>query len=178
METMNGDLLKPGVMGRIGRFIFGLGSIWVLLNLLPQAAFFMSNEFPDNLSYWFIVGITFLVLHEVINIGFNVAWGRQPQVAFLGAGAIAIVLDLIFYGTVWAWPLNLLIFLLLVYTHLHLGVSHLLAVVLGTPGCEMRAIPHLRTLVWGGDVQAQVCPGHWDAVDRWEAKQGRQSRSE
>lgn len=39
------------------------------------------------------------------------------------------------------------------------GVSFLLASVLGTPGCEMRAIPHLAVLLTGRETREHFCPG-------------------
>ena len=67
-----------------------------------------------------------------------------------------------------ALPLAFVVFAMTMYVHTHLGISHVLSAILATPGCEMRAIPHLAALAFGGNVAAQVCPGPWDDLDRWE----------
>jgi len=42
--------------------------------------------------------------------------------------------------------------------------------VLATPGCEMRAIPHLLSLVTGQEAKEHYCPvGPLHRIDKWEA---------
>ena len=39
-----------------------------------------------------------------------------------------------------------------------------------TPGCEMRALPHLWMLATGRETAEHFCPtGFLDSLDRWEA---------
>ena len=46
-----------------------------------------------------------------------------------------------------------------------LGTAHVLAAILGTPGCEMRAFAHLRSKFQGGDAGSVPCPGGIDRFD-------------
>lgn len=50
-----------------------------------------------------------------------------------------------------------------------------LAGILATPGCEMRAIPHLWGLLTGNRIREHYCPGFFDNLDRWD--RGRDSKS-
>ena len=54
------------------------------------------------------------------------------------------------------------------YWFVHLGFSFFLAAVLATPGCEMRSIPHLWTLITRRATKEHYCPGFLDRLDRWE----------
>ena len=55
-----------------------------------------------------------------------------------------------------------------VYVYAHLGLSFLLSAILATPGCEMRAIPHLAGILTRAPAREHYCPGFLDNVDRWE----------
>ena len=56
------------------------------------------------------------------------------------------------------------------YVYGHLGLSLLIASVIGTPGCEMRAIPHLSTIVTGRETAEHYCPGFFNGLDKWEGR--------
>ena len=63
-------------------------------------------------------------MNDVVNIGFNVSWGRRPQIAFALVAVVAFAIDLIAYGSLWAPPLAFVVFTTAVYVHAHLGISH------------------------------------------------------
>ena len=73
-------------------------------------------------------------------------------------------------GTILGQPLWWASLVLMTYVFAHLGVSFLLSALLATPGCEMRAIPHLIAIVRGKSADEHYCPGFIDTVDRWERK--------
>ncbi len=54
------------------------------------------------------------------------------------------------------------------YVYGHLGISFILAAFLATPGCEMRALPHLLGMIAGGEAREHCCPGFIEHIDRWE----------
>ena len=68
----------------------------------------------------------------------------------------------------WTPVLGRYVWLTVFYVFGHLGLSFLLSAVIATPGCEMRAIPHLWTLVTGRATREHYCPGFLDRVDAWE----------
>ena len=50
----------------------------------------------------------------------------------------------------------------------HLGISFVLATLLATPGCEMRAIPQLLGMASGKQAAEHYCPAFIDKIDHWE----------
>ena len=51
----------------------------------------------------------------------------------------------------------------------HLGYSFVLAGILATPGCEMRATHHLFSILSGKPVKEHHCPvGPLNTIDKWE----------
>ena len=71
---------------------------------------------------------------------------------------------------VWMGPLGWFMVVWLFYLYGHLGISMLIAGFIGTPGCEMRAIPHLWTLLTSRDTKEHYCPGFLNGLDAWESK--------
>ena len=68
----------------------------------------------------------------------------------------------LFGAALWAW---------LVYFFAHLGVSFILSAIIATPGCEMRAIPHLFGKISGRAVAEHHCPASFiTGIDAWESK--------
>lgn len=162
-------VVKPGPIGRIGRFVLGSLSLSFVTGILPYYSRFINSNPLDNSSPYLIgVLIAFIVLNDVVNIGFNVSWRRRSQAIFLVLVLLAIAVDLLLYGSMWGPPMGIVIFLMSILTHLYLGISHILAALIATPGCEMRSIPHLVAKLRRRDIESVVCPGHWDAVDNWE----------
>jgi hypothetical protein len=47
---------------------------------------------------------------------------------------------------------------------------------LGTPGCEMRAIPDLLGRLTGHTAQEHHCPGFITPLDNWEARRYQSGR--
>ena len=95
---------------------------------------------------------------------------RNPVRFILLACAGAILVDLVLYGQVWGPPLGVVVYAVTVYTFAHLGLSFILATVLATPGCEMRAIPDLLGRLTGRTAQEHHCPGFIQPLDDWEAE--------
>lgn len=164
------QLPKPGPIGRLGRLVLGALSLMFVSSAVQFSQAFITLSHIDPLMYAIVIAITFWVLPEVVDLGLTVGWGRRLRWAILGLCAAAIGLDLILYKEFWGPPLGIILFIVSVLTHTYLGTSHVLAALIATPGCEMRAIPHLAALVRGKSTEAVVCPGHWSAVDTWENK--------
>jgi hypothetical protein len=61
------------------------------------------------------------------------------------------------------------VFVWLLYTLGHLGVSFVLAAVIATPGCEMRSLPQLGAKLRRRTTDMHYCPGILTPVDRWES---------
>ena len=56
------------------------------------------------------------------------------------------------------------------YVHGHMGISHVIAGLIATPGCEMKAPQHLLATLRGTASAFVSCPGAWKPLDRWEVR--------
>jgi hypothetical protein len=165
-----GSLPKPGFMGRLVRLGFGVWLLWVLYILITDGwQGFVDTTPPTHWTMWAFIGFAFLLTPYVINIGFTRNWKRRPQIAIALTGVLLMAIDLALYGSWWAPPLGAFVWAWLAYFAAHLGFSFVLSALIATPGCEMRSIPHLWTLITGRETKEHYCPGIIDMVDRWEA---------
>ena len=111
-----------------------------------------------------------------MNLGFGRDWRNRPRLVVLGLGLGAMVIDLLVYEQFWAPPLGALVYGTTVYTFAHLGPSFILATLLRTPGCEMRAIPDLLGRLTGRTAAEHHCPGFITPLDNWEARRSQPVR--
>lgn len=170
--TPSGTLPPPSLLGRLIRLLFGLAIfIWLLPGLIVSIPN-LSNaaDIPSNPFFWFIVGLTFLNMNHVINLGLGKSWDHKPQLLFLATVGVALAVGVIGYGRFWAPPLATLLVLWLILINLPLGTAFLLAAVLRTPGCEMRSFNHLLAKIQGKNSTEHFCPGGVDFADRWTIK--------
>ena len=173
----SGTLVTPGWIGRLVRLGLGVLLLKFFYDLLRYEVLMdrgdtglTSSQAPDQIWFWVLAIWLLWILPFVVNIGFGVNWRRWPQVVVLVAAGIAIVMSLSSEGKIWSEPLGWVLLVLLLYETLHLGVSFVLSAVLATPGCEMRALPHLWTVLTGKKTTEHFCPsGFLDSLDRWEA---------
>jgi len=94
----------------------------------------------------------------------------MPQTLLIWVSAGLIMFSLYGEGLILGSPFRYFLLGYLYYFYLHLGVSLLLSVIIGTPGCEMRALPHLYTIITGTETKEDFCPGFIGDVDKWEEK--------
>lgn len=163
-----GTLDGPGPIGRLVRLAVGAACLWLVYELLFHANW---RALRDPVLLWWAL-FAFALLPYVINIGFGVVWGKWPRYAAIALIGGAVGVGWIATGTVenvWTW--NLIEWFML-YVYGHLGLSFVLAAILGTPGCEMRAIPQLIGRVFGKTVREHHCPGFIGRIDRWERQRG------
>ncbi len=164
-----GSIAKPGPVGRLVRFVFGVASVYYVVGLLSVRAGLLTDE--SSIRPLILNGLlpsVFLVSY-VVNIGFSRAWKKWPALvsvalilASAGVGYIqsSAFQSLLLARTIWALEL---------YLFTHLGLSFLLSAILATPGCEMRSFHHLYSIVTGKPTPEHHCPvGPLSAIDRWE----------
>lgn len=164
-----GSLSPPGRIGRVVRFLIGA---WLLSAMLSVAGggpeLVTMTRPPGSWTFWLFVAVAFHLTPYVVNIGFGIASRRRSQGVILAALALLLIVDLVVFERLWAPPLALFLWAWLVYFSAHLGGSFVLSALIRTPGCEMRAIPHLWTIVTGRATREHYCPGPLDRLDRWE----------
>lgn len=176
-----GTLVRPSRRGRTFRFLAGVVglSATVLALLHPNWIIRLDTLDLAQASFGMLFGLVFLGLalvghlinlNLIVNLAFKLNTGKYPLRIVGGLAAVALIADLLFFGTVWAAPLGIVVWIVLVYSTGHLGISHILAGILGTPGCEMRSIPHLVGILTGREVEEHFCPGTWTRMDERDAQ--------
>ncbi|WP_223668512.1 hypothetical protein [Kangiella shandongensis] len=93
---------------------------------------------------------------------------RWPQAVVLGITITLLGVNSLSELSAVTLVLNGFSLLWLLYVFVHLGISFILAALIATPGCEMRAIPHAYSLLTGRQYREHFCPGFLDRVDKWE----------
>lgn len=165
-----GSIQRPGPVGRWIRIFSGVANFAILTWIIIGGSALLGSDLPSP-GWWVAIASAFFLLPYVINIGFTRAWGRWPQLVIVLLGVAAAFASFVQSGSFWGPPLGLLIFTFLLYVFGHLGVSFILAGTLATPGCEMRAIPHLKAVISGQGSAEHYCPvGYITPLDNWEAK--------
>lgn len=163
----SGTLKPPRLIGRIVRLLLGTLSLWgASMFILPGIHIFY-QPFNQPLA-WFSILFALWLLNHVVNIGWKKQWGRLPQLIWIGAVTGSVLISLLVSGNPWNRLLGLLLYWMPLYVYLHLGISFVLSAIIATPGCEMRALPHLLSIMLRRPVNEHVCPGPLDNLDRWE----------
>ena len=164
-----GSIAKPGPIGRLVRLGFGALSLYYVFGILTL----VPNPFSESGSIrpliWNGILPGLFLVSYVVNIGFARDWKKWPAFVsaglILGAGLWGFIQEGLFETislarTIQFWEL---------YVFSHLGVSFVLASILGTPGCEMRSFHHLLGVITGTPTKEHACPvGPLSFIDRWE----------
>ncbi len=165
------EIKKAGPLGRLIRLLLGVATLSLFAALVgPLRAVLWSGEVPAHWSFYVALGFGLYLTSFVARILANRAWGQKPLVVALLGAAAATAVGYLTHGTPLAPPLGVYVWGWLVAFTVLLGCAHILAAVLGTPGCEMRSYAHLWTLLRGGDTETAACPAGIDRLDHIGAK--------
>lgn len=170
-----GTLDKPKIVGRLVRFAIGGWLIFLVTPIFLNIGALLENGLPLNVGNYIGAAIFLLVLPYVVNIGWRLNSRRLPQIIVIGLSLLLGAFDYLSTGVIYGPTLKVFTLLWILYTATHLGVSFVLAALLATPGCEMRAIPQLWSILTGKGSDEHYCPGFLNGLDRWE--RGRDSAS-
>lgn len=165
-----GTLPKPGPIGRIVRLFWGILLGYAVYDLLIHRDGFVRESMP-YWTVWIYIPLLLMVFPYVVNIGFGVNWRAWPRwivIVILAGGMVAS--RLITGYSWWSPAVGWFTYLWFLYLCTHLGSSFLVSALIATPGCEMRALPHLWMLVTGRETSEHYCPGMMDTVDGWERR--------
>ena len=163
-----GTLPKPGYIGRTIRLLLGVYLLYSVYRIASAPPSGLINALPESIGLWVAILFAFWVFPEVLNIGWSLKRGYWPRVVILILAVLAALWGVVQYGSFMAPPLSWLVYVWLLYTFGHLGIAFVIASVIATPGCEMRSIPHLWTLLTGKKTAEHFCPGFIDNIDKWE----------
>ena len=165
-----GTLAKPGPVGRLARLAFGVMCVYYVVGLIDVQHSMLSSVGDIRGLIWNGILPGLFLVSYVVNIGYSRAWKKWPAV--VSGGVLLLVAAYGYYSqgtletqmlaqTIWFWEL---------YIFAHLGLSFLLCALLGTPGCEMRAIHDLYAKLTGSEAREHHCPvGPLSSIDRWES---------
>jgi hypothetical protein len=165
-----GTLPRPGPAGRAVRLVLGILCLWYVYGLITIAGDVMSPAGNVRTMIWngILPGV-FLVSY-VVNIGYSRAWKKWPAIVSTIAFALVAVVGHLTSGTVETATFARLIWVWELYVFGHLGLSFLLAAIIRTPGCEMRAFHDLYSRATGVSTKEHYCPvGPLHPIDQWEA---------
>jgi len=167
-----GTLPRPGPLGRLYRLAMAGVCVFVVSLVWRARDQLLAGDLNAIVSLSLPILFGLVVVNYVVNIGFGIPLGRWPQGVSLGIAGVAAAVGQLAYGSPGAPSLGIFLALWLAYLYAHLGFSFLLAAVLGTPGCEMRAIADLRGQLRGVQAAEHYCPvGIMQPLDNWEARQ-------
>ncbi|PHR90764.1 MAG: hypothetical protein COA78_34435 [Blastopirellula sp.] len=166
-----GTLSRPGSIGRMARLSLGLFCTYALWEITNIAADFIEQpiRYLPNLSLMLVAPIC--IFNYVINIGYSKDWHRYPLIVSLVFFVVIALGGYVINGDANSTLLGIALLAWLGYFFSHLGVSFLIAAVLATPGCEMRAIPELFGKITGKASNEHHCPvSIISGIDNWERK--------
>ena len=164
------ELAPAGIIGRIGKFLMGSWQLYAVYMLVTNLGFFAGPDGRTHVMFWIISALALVLLSWTVNLGFRRRWGKRPFWVASAVIVVAIGIDFVLYGDFWGMPLAVVLLTLSIYVHGHMGFCHVLASILATPGCEMRAPAHFASLVTRSQAKLVVCPGIWSRLDAWEAR--------
>lgn len=166
-----GSLPKPGPIGRVVRLAFGLLCAWYVKSLVDVSGSLIAGEGHIRALIWNGVIPGLFLISYIINIGFSRDWGKRPAITSALVLAAFAATGYLLQGTIdtellarmiWAWAL---------YLFSHLGLAFIIAGIIGTPGCEMRAFHDLYSRITGAPTKEHYCPvGPLHPIDQWESR--------
>lgn len=166
-----GSLVRPSLVGRGVRLALGAAILASLPGLVASfPAFRAAARAPSSPAFWALAALLVGSAHHIVDLGLGVAWGRRPRTVLLAGLALAAAAGLAVHGRLWAPPLALTLWATILVLALPLGVAFVLAALLATPGCEMRAFADAGARLRGRDAREHHCPGGIDAFDRLELR--------
>lgn len=167
----SGSLERPGIIGRLVRLALGALCLNGLYEVISYRAEVIETPIGSFFHFILLIGLCLCILNYVVNIGFSKNWGRKPVYASLAVFGILAVAGFIVDGSFDSPILGVPLFLWLAYFYAHLGISFVIAAVIATPGCEMRAIPDLVGRTSGHGAQEHHCPAAFiTRIDEWEQR--------
>ena len=165
-----GTIARPGPVGRLTRLAFGAMCVYYVVGLIDVQHSMLDSVGHIRGLIWNGVLPGLLLVSYVVNIGYSRAWKKWPAIVSGSALLLIAAYGLYTQGVLETAILAQAIRVLELYVFAHLGLSFLLSALLGTPGCEMRAMHDLWAKLTGGQAREHRCPvGPLRGIDRWES---------
>jgi len=169
-----GSLPRPGPLGRLARLGFGGVCVWYVYGLILVTGNLIDDSGGIRNVVWNGLLIGLFLVSYIVNIGFSRAWKKWPAFTSAGIFALLAAAGYVMAGTIESNFLARSIWVWEVYLFSHLGLAFLIAGVIGTPGCEMRAFHDLYSRLTGVPTKEHYCPvGPLHPIEQWEAARSR-----
>jgi hypothetical protein len=180
MKTQPLGLARTGPLGRAARLLLALVFAYGLATLVDQGGPASIRD-PENLTDapFVVLIIAMVAVYAVLvtelaklvrgeAVAKRARWIALSVLAATAAAAAAVgeVRD----GAVWGSPLSDFVWAFDVVLLLQTIVALLLAVVLGTPGCEIGVWNDIAARVRGGQASPPICVLGLHHLDEWELR--------
>ena len=186
MSETSLSVARTGPFGRLARLVIALVAALSLYTIADQGGPASFRD-PSNLTepitlvlHGAMLLVFVLLVGQLAGATVGPAYARRWQLGALVGLAImlaaAAVTAWIASGAVWASPLSDLVWGFDAAMLVETIVALLLAIALGTPGCEVGVWPELITRLRGRDAAASpgpICVLGLHFVDEWEARRAR-----
>jgi hypothetical protein len=170
---------RTGPIGRVARVVLAAAYAAVLLSIVDSrgSARFQNPHILSEPSAWLLHALMFITFLILVGTLVRPAARRRVQVGAFAVSvvvvAIAALIGLLTRGAAWGFPLADLVWLFDVVMLAEGLAATLLAIFLGTPGCEIGVWSELLARARGRDFETQVGLScvvglHW--LDAWEAR--------
>lgn len=157
---------RTGPVGRLVRLLLAAVLGWLAYDLWVDRAFILAEAEPG------ILVLTALAVYGLHHIAGLVGWGRQVLAVLAVTATASAAVALVLAGAIWAAPLTWLVWGVDLGVLVVVVLALLMAVVIGTPGCEIgvfrELLRRLRGEADGGE--ALFCVAGLHQIDAWEAR--------
>ncbi len=168
--VQSGTINKPGPIGRLFRLFLGMGCLSFIAYLVYNRTIFFNDIVHYNWGVWIGLIYGIILLPYIVNIGFSINSGKRLQLVAILTLVMASAFDYFSTGNFLDLITGGLVYLMLIYLYGHLGLSYVIASIIATPGCEMRAFPQLWSLITKKPSKEHCCPiGPLSKIDRWDS---------
>lgn len=171
-STQSESIPPAGLLGRALRGLAGGYQIYFVWSAVRYFADLRLGSIEQQPAFWAVAAFGLYLLPWAVNLGFrsvlNIPRSRLFA-AIVAGGLLAVTWNYAAYDAFWRPVFTTYVMVTAIYAHGHIGLSNLIAAIVGLRGCEMRVIPYLLNRLSGKETELALCPGIWTPIDRWEA---------
>lgn len=160
---------RTGPIGRLARLALAAGLGWIAYDLWINRTGVFESTGP--LDEPFVLILALLVVYAVHDLANMIGWGRRA-LAILAAVVVALVgVTLVAGEALWAPPFTWLLWGLGFAGLISVVVFLLMAVIAGTPGCELAVLRDIAGRQPSQpDDKPMFCLAGLHAIDAWERR--------
>ncbi|MPZ83187.1 MAG: hypothetical protein GEV28_23450 [Actinophytocola sp.] len=159
---------RTGPVGRVIRLLLAVALGWVTYDLWVDRTFIFAGTNPvHDPGLWIMTATLVYGLYELANL---VGWGKRALAVLAVLAVAAAAIAVVWKGNVWTVPLTWLVWGFDVTGAVFVTLALLVAVAVGTPGCEIGVVRELarRRRRAPDDDKPLFCLAGLRALDAWE----------